>query len=539
MTTRALAAVLSVAALALAGCDPAGRVPATVVVAALGEAACADFCAAAIGAAIYRVGDTVPIGPVRTVPCGEPLTFGPLPAGIRVQVRGWAADAESRRRLEGVSDEATVVADGAIDLVVRLVPVARPVVTSVLPDPLLPWESDVFVQVRGERFGTGGGASTVELDGTALALQEAGWEADAIRVRVPRGSAGSSVVVRACGVESDPFPMRVLARAPGVRSFDVGGCPGISVRAVAAVSGTADLLVAGSCTSGAAGALERLDVAACAIAAAEHRDLPAVPVSVAADAGFAYVAMEDGGVLRLPLGDAPGEPTAADPPWPGPAGPLAIAALGGAAWVVAGRDEGARLCRVDASGHADVALEGGLLPRDAVAAGGRLLVAGVAGVAGEPALVAYVPGSEAQVTWPLPGCAEPGHVTAGADGRFAVVACGAAAASVVPLEGDRSTALVGLAPSGAGGGLAIDQAGDLAFGWSGSGVLSALALAPTSGGVAVSPARIGALVVGKAKGPLASGLPDGRGVVVFGNGATLALVTPLSGRPPCTGGATQ
>jgi hypothetical protein len=484
------------AALAGAACAGGETGLATAVV-ALDAERCDEFCATMVGAALYRPGEPLPIGPERTVPCGEPIVFDHLPGGQKVLAEAWVLDADGRRRLQGRSADVTVVADDAVPVPVELVPVLVPEILDVSPDPLAPDATGTEVAISGTGFGDGSGRFQVTLDGVAVAPVEGAWTETEVRVRVPAGDGGTALRVVNCGVSSGPFPVRVLAAAPGTESLDPGGCPGgLSVRALAPLRGTPDVVVAAAC--GVSGYVQRLLTGSCSMSAVAVKELPGLPVALAAEDGgaAAWAAIEGGALVRAPLSAAAVLETG--PALPGAAVPRALAFAGGSLWVLGEAGGATRLYSVrDATASAFDDVPSELTLAAIAAAGGKVLLAAT-DATGKGRLVAVDPATSEVRLFPLDACGQPLAVEGGDDGAWAAVACGGGLPAVSAIRlADAHVASVPLAPGQVPSSLAMDLAGSLAFAWDeaagamiaigldGGGVVGALAISPPAAGVRV------------------------------------------------------
>jgi hypothetical protein len=433
---------------------------------ALDGSLCKDFCAETIGAAVYRPGQALPIGPEQVVPCGDPMVFDHIPGGQRVAVQAWVMSHGGTHLLEGQSEDVTVVANDAVTVPIDLQAVRPPTITTASLDAVAPPPEGAEVTLSGTDFGNGEGLATIELDGTPAEVVSSSWSDTSVRVRLRPGDGSLTVRVRNCGVASAPFPLRVVAAHPGSATLQPQGCPeGPSVHAVARLPGTPDLLLAASCQS--SGYLQRFLTSQCAFSAVVQRPLPGRPLAIApeGDGGATWVALEPpGGLLRVPI--SVDQPMTSGPTLDEDAPPWALAWAEDSLWVLGNLEAGPRLFRVrdgQASRFENVPTDLGL--HALAAAAGRILLA-ASNVAGEGRLVVVTPGTTEVRLIALTGCLQPKAVAGGEDGTWAVVGCGGASPGLAVVRlSNGNVGTVDLPNDGVVGSLAMDMSGGVAFGW--------------------------------------------------------------------------
>lgn len=473
-----LATTLLAFAACLPGCTP--EAPGTAgVELALDPDLCADFCVQAIAATVARSGEVVPIGPGQMVPCGSPLAFGGIPGGQRVTVQARALGHDGSVLLEGTSEDVTAVADSSVQVPVLLRPTARPSIASASPAANAPTEEGTEVLLTGVGFGDEEGRAGVELDDEEAEVVAGSWTDRAIRLRLRPGSGSTGVRVRNCGVASDPFPLLVLAARPATDVLHMPECPGgLSVRALAALPGTPDLLLAMACQS--SGYIQRFLAGSCALSTVAQKALPGLPVALAPEPSgeAAWIALEPpGGLVRAPISSGPG--VEAGPTLGDGAIPRALAWAGDSLWVLGDLPEGPRLFRV----RQGAATRFDDVPSDLVlvrmaSVGGRVLLA-ARNPDGEGRLVVVLPGTGEVRRIVLPDCAGPIGVAGGDDGTWAAVSCGGATPMLASIRLEDSVVTrTPLPPNRLLSSIEVDRSGSVAFGIDGpGGVLVAADLA--------------------------------------------------------------
>ena len=496
---------------------------------ALDASVCADFCTQAVGAAVYRAGETIPIGPEQIVACGDPLVFDHIPAGHRVQVQARALGLGGVVLLEGRSAEVIPVADDEVAVPIDLQPVVRPVIGAATPSVVAPVESGVEVILSGTSFGEGDGLASVEIDGVPVEVVAGSWNDASVHVVLMPGTGGSVVRVRNCGVASEAFAIRIFADPPGLESLQPQGCPGgVSIRSIVPLGGTSDLLLASACQS--SGYIQRFLTGECAVSAVLQKPLPGLPVAMTTDPDglSAWVILEPpGGLIKVPLAaDLPVEP---GPSMPDGAVPQALVWSGDSLWMLCDLAEGRRLFRVRdgaATRFEDVPAD--LALHDIASAAGVVLIA-AANATGEGRLVVVNPVTSEVRRITLPGCEEPAGVVGGDDGRFAIVGCGGTAPSLAVVRlADGFVAAVPSPDVGRLTSLAIDLAGSVAFGWdAASGKLVGIEL---SGGTVLKTWLLGT----SAEGMSMVRLPSADTLAMAGPDAgRITLFAPYRGLSPC------
>jgi hypothetical protein len=302
---------------ALASPIPACDAPAATEVArpghirlALDAATCANHCVTTLRVTLYEDGfDDLPLGPATETTCGDTLTITDLPAGLPLRVRVDAFDAVGQSLLSGLSELVTVQSGRAVEAAVPLAALSPPVITSVTPDPWVA-ATDALV-VEGTAFAPRG-AFGLALDATALAatfvenaaVDPADPERTFDRITVsPRGdTSGDSLVVTACGVASEPFPVRVVGATIGAEIL--GGaptCPGATPVAAAVTPGRDTLLVAWTCSDPSLASLHVHDLggATCPPPLRAVHPLGARPTALAVTDTHAVVALDGGGFVHV------------------------------------------------------------------------------------------------------------------------------------------------------------------------------------------------------------------------------------------------
>lgn len=300
--------------LALAACADPGP-PTGSLRLALAPDLCADFCLEALNVSLTEEGTGLPLGASLQVACSAGVTIEALPAGVRLAVTVDAYDITGEILLSGGSDPLTVAAATTTEAVVRLAPRARPVVTSASPDPLLLSAAPVTLTLGGT-FGEPLGKSQVELDGTPL--DAATWltapSGDTLTIAVPPATHAAEVVVRRCGVASEPFPVRLVGDTLGSSAvIGTPNCPG--GEAAAAVTTDHEVLVAWRCADPALSQLVRFlqDAELCPLDAAGALSLAAAPTALATSTNAAFIALRDASgnsIAKVALADL----STADPP---------------------------------------------------------------------------------------------------------------------------------------------------------------------------------------------------------------------------------
>jgi len=393
---------------------------------ALSAEACLAYCADIIQARLFRVGEPFPLGPARVVPCGEDVVFEALPAGHQVRVEVDVIAPDGAVLLRGESAATTIVADGLVDLSVALWPVASPVITAVGPDPLVRGEEGGALVISGEGFGSepeGDAGALLGADELAIAA----WSPESVVATVDgdAGGLGDGVVVRRCGVGSEPAALRVVAReGPGAAAMaQAPGCAGRRFVGLAR-EGDAAAIVAARCDDAAQGYVQRVrgDDASCPLVPGEAWSLGDSPAGLAVAGGRAWILLEGvSAIARVDLGAGAALPTVALPE--GVRG-VRVAAAPGAAFVIGETLESGALTLLEVTegGAAPVSgVEAGLELRELASGGDRLYLTGVA--AGPLGKLIAVPFGGGPVTsWSLPGCDQPRAVAAVADG-WLLVAC--------------------------------------------------------------------------------------------------------------------
>ncbi len=500
---------------------------------ALDGALCADFCAETIGAAVYRPGQVLPIGPEQVVPCGDPLVFDHIPGGQRVAVHAWVMGHGGTHLLEGQSEDVTVVANDAVTVPVDLRAVRAPAIATASLTAVAPVPEGTEITLSGTGFGDGDGLATIELDGTPAAVVGGSWSDTSVRVRLRPGDGSSTVRVRNCGVASAPFPLRVVAAHPGSATMQPQGCPeGPTVHALAPLPGTPDLLLAASCQS--SGYLQRFLTSQCALSAVVQRPLPGLPraIAVEGDGSAAWVALEPpGGLLRVPL--SLDQAIASGPTLGEGATPRALAWAGDSLWVLGDLPAGSRLFRVrddQATRFQDIPTD---LDLHALTAVGSHVLLAASNAAGEGRLIVVGSGAAEVRLIVLTGCLQPTAVAGGDDGTWAVVGCGGGSPGLARIHlADGDVGWVVLPGGGVVGSLAMDVGGGVAFGWDdASGDLIGADLA---GGTVLGTWHLGP---SPAAPPLVR-LPDSDTLMLAGPEAGgLTLFSPSQAALPCTGEA--
>lgn len=459
------------AAATLGACTAPPPGPATVRL-GLEAGVCADYCAETLRVSLKREGDPLGFGTPRTVPCGEELIIGELPAGHRLYATVEVLGIAGTPLLVGESDVVTVAADTEVTVPVSLVPVVPPEVTAVSPDPVAPGADGVPLTVSGTGFADPGGAFGVELDGVPLMLTEPlTWTDDTVLAMLSSGETGAGLVVRRCGVASEPFAVRVVARdAPAMAAVALPpSCAGRQVVALAAEGEGA--LAAIACDDAGLGYLQRLAPSgACPLGAAEYWPLGANPVAVTAVDGHAWVAVEGGEVLRLGLeGQGRGGPPNAKPLASGVATTALVAVPGPRVFAIGDDGVETDLYEIDPETGVGTAVDGvdGLALADLAADGERVYAAGTTGAVGKLVKVRLDGGvSEDSLT----DCANPVRVATG-PGRWVALACDEAdGPRVVGVDPDASAVKTLAWSGGVPSAVALDAVGDVALSLADGGV---------------------------------------------------------------------
>ncbi|MCA9516459.1 MAG: IPT/TIG domain-containing protein [Myxococcales bacterium] len=429
---------------------------------ALSEGYCEDYCAAAVQAQIFRLGDSFPLEPAEVVDCGADIVFDELPAGLQVVVEVDVVGIDGDTLLRGTSDPVTIVADGVADVVVPLASTAPPTIDTVAPDPVLPSEG-ARVTISGSGFGAApDGDSGVSLGVAELAVEA--WAPDAVSAAVPTSSSDTSgLSVRRCGVPSAPFDLRVIAQpAPGAATVpQPPGCSGREFVGAAVPDSDSDdvtVFVAARCDDAASGYLQRFQSdRGCPLGGNEVYPLGHSPGAVAVTQDTAYVALTDvAAVARVAIGSggAAGDVALGDG-----ARATAVAARGGLAFAIV--DDGGGSSLVSLAGGEAVAVSGvdpGLGLVALAWDSRRLLVTARSGANGK--LVGVPVDGGVVASWSLVGCAAPGALATAVDDRV-VIACGGSAPALGVF--DATTGHLDLLTLGAGAApeaIAFDGVGD-------------------------------------------------------------------------------
>lgn len=516
---------------AVAGCAAGGgRGVARLALGAEADAVCVAHCAASVQAQISRLGDSLPLEPPQLVACGEDIVFDELPAGLQVIVEVDVVGVDGGTLLRGTSAPVTIVADGAVDVLVMLAPTDPPTIAAVAPDPVVP-AADARVTITGSGFGQAqDGDSGVSLGASALPV--VGWAAEAVSAEVLASQAGA-LSVRRCGVESAPYELRVVATAgPGAATVaQAPGCTGRAFVGAAREAGADDaVVVAARCDDAASGYLQRFRAdLGCPLAGREVFALGRNPGALAVDGGTAYVALTDEpAIARVDVG-AGG--ASGDVALVGGGRALAVAARAGLAFAIVDDGGATSLVAVEtgvaeAVPGVDAGLELAALAWDSR----RLLVTARAGAGGK--LVGVPVDGGAIVSWSLAGCAAPGALGAAADDRV-VIACGGEDHALGVFDsGTGRLALLPLDEGAAPEAIAFDAVGD-AF----------LANDPATGALLVGHLGASGAELLAALAPA----PEGARLVLLGGGgsrflatsAELVVLTPYEPDGPCAdaGGA--
>ena len=463
---------LALCALACSGPpDAPGGTTATVRLATEpGELTCADFCVDSVSVSAFRVGDVLALD-IRTVPCGDPVVFDELPAGTEIYVQASLTSGPSVL-MSGTSEPVTVPSGGVKDIEVPLEPGLRPTLDAASPDPLVLADEPTELTLSGAGMGFGAGLSQVEIDGQPLQTKEGAWANGEVTVTVPGTTVGSALVVRSCGVASTALPLRLVGKEPAWSRFQLPGCNGLDVRGAAGVPGTEDVRVAAACGGTDAGVLLTFLAGACA-QAPESISLDGTPVDVSVSPGpglDTWIAYAEGPVVRVPAGAPAPVPSA----WNAAIfTPRALAASPGAVHVIGVDKEGkTTLQTVGAAPRAGPpTLETGVGPGteliDVVHVPGELLLA-ARHPDGVGKLIVFPLSDGATAEWVLPQCSEPTALDSDG-GDWVAVACAGSSPGVQALHrGDSKTHWIAT-PGVAGGSVAVDLGGDVAFVWQATG----------------------------------------------------------------------
>lgn len=518
---RGLATVVLAGVLGLlsGGCEPAGEALGRVGV-ALSEDLCADYCLVALRATLYAEGDrALPLGPALQLGCGEEAVFEALPAGERVLVTAQMFAVTGELLLEGESEVLTIAADGVTDARVPLEARAAPAVSAVEPEPVIAVAEAAVVTLRGS-FGEALGRAAVELGGVSYGEDDWTWTSasggDAIALTLPAGAAGGALVVRQCGVGSEPLEVRVIGGAPGAATVTRPACAGASALVATAVGEV--VYIGWRCGDGGGVVTEMaLGAAVCPLDPGVAWSLAGAPEAVA-PRGEAVWLGGAGGVMRARAGAAEAPIEVASE------AVRALAVTAERTWAIV--DEGGgRLVEVLEAGLGDVPGIDAGLTLGAVAGGNESLFIAATEGSGEGRLV-VVPDQGVAASFALQDgeqrCPGPVALAAAADGAHAVIACGGEGVALW-----QGQSFVRVAEGLEVVAVALDSSGDLAFG----------ALAGGDGLVVIDLEARAVLhrfeLAGWGAGarPLTLGLADH--ALLMPGAAGLVVATPFSRAGPC------
>ncbi len=514
----------------LAGCghpERSGRVR----VALEATTACDDHCVDTFGAQVFLDDEGTSLGPGREVACGQDLVFSDLEAGTRLRVRAWASEA-GRRRLEGESGAATVVAGETISVTVPLKALQGPSITGVSPDPA--WPKDTLT-ITGSHLGTGRGSHAVALDNRPLEVVS--WSNDSVVASLDPDHDGGLLVVRECGVTSPAVRVRVLVDTPGKFRLSPLGCAGLTLVGATALSGAPDMVLAFACDDPAEGYLQRYEPVECAPFGVPTR-LAAGPSAIAAsrDGPEVFVGLRGSpDLFRIPV-PLPASPPAPFARLPAEAHVLALAATASALFALSDQPD-ARVWMVPLSSPGDArVIVADVSPVALAASDSRLFVAGIAPT-GEAVLV-LIADDAPRVDVRLSDCGQPTSVAVGSDDSRVAVACqrldGAGRGDALILGVDLASLDISVESLGASAyfsAMAVDWAGDAVLALdAGSGLLVIASIGPTRWH------RVWDLGGWSATGPVVRHPSWDHYLVAGPSGGELTVLSPYETSPPCPGG---
>lgn len=418
---RGLIGVVALLA-ALGACADAAPGPARLRL-GLDASVCFDYCAETVRATLYREGDLLPIGPSSSAPCGQDLVIDDLPAGHRLYARVDVLGVAGEPLLTGSSDVVTVAANASVDAPVSLAALVVPQIAAATPDPVVRAADDVTLTLTGSGFAQPGGAYGVELDG--VTLPTSAWDDATVVATLRSDDVGADLLVRRCGVASEPLPIRIVARG-GPASAAVPLPPSCAGRRFVALAPDGDAaLAAVACDDPALGYLQRLTTAgACPLAVAEYWPLGDNPVALAAASGTAWVALASGATVAVDV--AAGSASAPPTPrtlLPGVSATALVAAPGPRVFAIGADAAGTALYELDVATGVGTPVPGadtGLTLSDLAVGTERVYAAATTGAVGK--LVGVPLGGATVTEWNLTDCIHPVRVAAG-DAGWVALAC--------------------------------------------------------------------------------------------------------------------
>ena len=379
---------------------------------------CDDYCLSTVRVALYEeTFPDLPLGPPLQSPCGEDLLFASLPAGLSVFVTVEGYDTTGELILSGRSAPTTVVATRQTDLTVPLTATNPPTITAVSPDPLVLATTTAFT-IEGDNLSPFG-AHSISLDATPL---DATWtpstdsSPELILAAVSATSAGSTLTARRCGVDSTPFPVRIIHPTPGFAA--VSSLPICAGGAPVAASAPDAVFIAWRCDDPSSAQLLEftVDDPVCPLDPATTRALAANPTALAASATSIWVARTSAPIVRF-------ERASTTAPTFYPSQPDTVLALAAAdtAYALFTTGTSERLARLDPD--ATIIPISGFpeLRHHALAATPSRLWVAASTADGEGRLLSF-PTTATATAWPIP-CTAPSALATSPDDQTVAIAC--------------------------------------------------------------------------------------------------------------------
>ncbi len=383
---------------------------------------CDDYCLTTVRVALYE--ETVPdlpLGPPLQSPCGEDLLFASLPAGLSVFVTIEGYDTTGELILSGRSAPTTVVAARQTDLTVPLTATNPPTITAVSPDPLVLATSTAFT-IEGDNLAPFG-AHSLSLDTTPL---DASWtpstdsSPDIILAAVSATSSGDTLTARRCGVDSAPFPVRIIHPTPGTAS--VNSLPICAGGAPIAASAPDSVFIAWRCDDPASAQLLEftLDDPVCPLDPATTRALSANPTALAASATSIWVARTEAPIIRFDRASTTASPTF----YPSQPDTVLALAASDTAYALFTTGTSERLARLDPDATITPISGFPELRHHALAATSSGLWVAASTADGQARLLSF-PITATATAWPIP-CTSPNTLAISPDAQTIAVACASA-----------------------------------------------------------------------------------------------------------------